>query len=335
MRESQKIIGLFVALTVMALVLAGCGGDKKPQEDKKQQKYPTRPITVLVSFAAGGGTDLGVRLLLPHVEKELGVPMSVQNKTGGGGWAGWNELLSGNADGYTLAVINTPTVTTGYMNPSVARKRTLDDFELIANHVIDYGAIAIRPDEKRFTNMKELMEYAKKNEVTGSSAAVASDDHIAMLKLNKEFGTKFLAVHTKGAAEGKSSVMGGHIDVYFANVGEVTTPHQDKELKVVGIMGPKRSKFLPDVPTLNESGYQNIYSWAARGFAAKKGITPEQRDVLVAAFEKAMTNPAHIKKMEEMGLEISFLKGQDYVKLWKADEEGMKKVLDLLGWDKK
>ena len=129
--------------------------------------------------------------------------------------------------------------------------------------------------------------------------------------------------------------MGGHIDVYAANVGEVTIPHKDKELKVIGILSPERTKFLPDVPTLDESGYKGIYSWSARGLAAKKGISSEQRDKLVAAFEKAMKNPEHIKKMEEMGLEVKFLKGQDYIKLLKADEDGVRSVFDLLGWDKK
>lgn len=335
MGKTKKIRGLIVGMTLLALIVAGCGGGEKQPAAKTQEKYPTGPITVIVSFAPGGGTDLGARMLLPHAEKDLGVPMTVVNKSGGGGWVGWNDLLSAKTDGYTIAYINTPNLMTGYLNPSVKRNKSLNDFEVLANHVVDYGALAIRPNEKRFTNIKEMLEYAKTNEVTCTTTGPASDDHIALLKINKAFGTKLVAVHTKGAAEGKSSVMGGHIDVYAANVGEVTIPHKDKELKVIGILSPERTKFLPDVPTLDESGYKGIYSWSARGLAAKKGISSEQRDKLVAAFEKAMKNPEHIKKMEEMGLEVKFLKGQDYIKLLKADEDGVRSVFDLLGWDKK
>jgi len=333
-KKMGKIRGLVAGMTLLALIIAGCGGGTK-QPAATKDKYPTGPINVIVSFAPGGGTDLGARMLLPYAEKDLGVPMTVINKSGGGGWVGWNDLLSAKADGYTIAYINTPNLMTGYLNPSVKRDKSLDDFELLANHVVDYGALAIRPDEKRFTNIKELLEYAKINEVTCTTTGPASDDHIAILKINKRFGTKLVAVHTKGAAEGKSSVMGGHIDVYAANVGEVTIPHKDKELKVIGIMAPQRTKFLPDVPTLDESGYKDIYSWSARGLAAKKGISPEQRDKLVAAFEKAMKNPEHIKKMEEMGLEVKFLTGPDYLKLLKADEDGVRGVFDLLGWKTK
>jgi tripartite-type tricarboxylate transporter receptor subunit TctC len=144
-----------------------------------KDKYPNRPINIIISFAAGGNSDLGVRAMQPLVEKDLGTPLNVINRPGAGGWIGWAELLKARPDGYTIAQINTPNLITGYLNPQLKRKENLDSFELICNHVTDPGAIAIRNDEKRFTNMKELVEYAKKNSLTSTSTGVIGDDHIA------------------------------------------------------------------------------------------------------------------------------------------------------------
>ncbi len=330
--RNWKTLGL-VALLILALVAAaGCGGGSK--QAAQQEKYPARAISVIVPYAAGGGTDVGARLLLPYVEKDLGVPLTVVNKVGGGGWVGWSELLSGDTSGYTIAYINTPTLQAGYLNPSVKRNKSLDDFEVIANHVLDYGAIAVRADEKRFGTIKDLIEYAKKNELTATSTGVASDDHIAILKLNKAAGTKFVALQTKGYADGKAALLGGHADVVFANVGEVAVAHKEKEIKVLAVMAEKRSKFMPDVPTLDETGYKGIYSWSGRGLAAKKGLPKDKLDKLVAAFEKAITNPEHVKKMEDMGLEVKFMKGDEFRKFLKSDEDAIKSVNDLLDWKK-
>ncbi len=340
-----KLLAASLAVS-MALSLTACGGKTgaasggaqdgsatpAASTETKKSNYPTRPINIIVSYAAGGGSDLGVRAIAPILEKELNVPITVINKPGAGGWLGWLDLFSAKTDGYTIALINTPNLITGYMDPKQNRKENLDNFALIGNQVTDAGAIAIRADEKRFTNMKELIEYAKNNEVTTTSTGIAGDDHIAALKLNNKFGTKFIAVHNKGVAESITSVLGGHVDVLFANVGEVTTLHNNKEVKVLGVMNENRAKSLPDVPTLKESGYEGVVSWSARGFAAAKGIGEEELAVLVAAFEKAINDPEHMKKMEDMGLEVDYQDPKAYYEALKAEEDSIIEIKGLLGW---
>lgn len=338
----SKLLAASLVVT-MAFGLAACGtkagttagkdsGAAASTQSASKEKYPTRAISIIVSYAAGGGSDLGVRAMAPFLEKELGVPVTVINKPGAGGWQGWLDLLNAKPDGYTIALINTPNLMSGYLDPSQKRKENLDSFSLIANQVTDAGAIAIRADEKRFTNMKELMEYAKKNEVTTTSTGIAGDDHVAALKLNKKFGTKFNAIHNKGVAESITAVLGGHVDVLFANVGEVTTLYNNKEIKVLGVMNDKRAKSLPDVPTLKESGFDGVVSWSARGFAAAKGVDEEKMKILRAAFDKVINNPDHIKKMADMGLEVDYKDYNEYYKSLKAEEEGIKGIKDLLGW---
>jgi len=336
----KKGIVLLVICLFTLSILAGCGaGTDTSQKDEpkeapkevKKEKYPKKGITVIVSYSAGGGTDTGARILLPHVEKELGVPMTVVNKPGGGGWVGWNDLLNAEPDGYTIGYINTPNLMTGYLNPAMKRDKTIDDFTVIGNHVLDYGAIAVKADSQ-FKTIDDLIAYAKENEVTTTSTGMGSDDHIAALKVNDAAGTKFVPVHGKGAAHGKAGVLGGHIDVFFANVGEATVPHKNGEMRVLAVMASERSEFLPNIPTLEEKGYGKIYSWSARGLAAPPGFPQDKLDILVAAFEKAMQAEEHIKKMNEMGLAVKWMKGEEYKKFLKADEAGVIKVRDLMGW---
>jgi len=293
-------------------------------------KYPEKTISVIVAYGAGGGTDVGARILIPYVEKELGVSMVIVNKAGGSGWVGWTDLLNAEPDGYTIGFINSPSLIPGYLDPQYKRDVTLDNFSLIANQVLDLGAIAINPSDKRFSNLKELIEFAKKEEVTCAQDGVGSDDWMAMMRFNNEYSTKFVSLATKSTAESVAGVMGGHMDVVFANVGELTVPHQNGSLKAVGVMNAERTQFLSDVPCTEELGFK-IYSSSSRGIAGPKGIDEAKLEVLTKAFEKAINNKEHIEKMKEMGLEVKFMKGEEFKNHLQADEQGVK---DVAWWNK-
>ena len=329
--KTRKYITLAIILLIVAFV-AGCSSDANKGPAK--EKYPTKPVSVIVPNAAGGPTDIGARMLMPFVEKELGGNMPIINKAGGGGWLGWTDLLNAKPDGYNLAAINTPHVMS-YLDPEIKRSTTnLDSFELLCNHVTDYGIVAIRPNDTRFKNIKELIEYARTNELTTTAGAKGSDDHVAMLKWNKAANTKFVPVfNTKGVAEFQAAFLGGHIDVYFGNIGDSLVHFKNGEMKIIAVMAPERSKFLPDIPTTKELGFE-VYSWSSRGFVAPKGMDKELKDKIVAAFEKAINNPEHIKKMAEIGLAVNFKKGDDYKNFLLQEEQGIKGVMDMLGWKK-
>lgn len=312
-----------VGLSIAVLSLAG---------HVSAETYPSKPISAIISFGAGGNTDVGARILFPKVETELDASLTIINKPGGGGWVGWTNLVNAKDDGYTIGYINTPNLITGYLNPLFKRDKSLEDFELIANHVTDYGVISINKDEERFTTIETLVEYAKSNVLTVATTGANGDDHIAMLKMNNKFGTQFVPVHTTGTAQQRAAIQGGHVDVNFSNVGDTNAAHKSGELKILAIMAPKRSKFIDDVPTLAESGFPGVVSWSARGIAAPKGLTPEQLEVLRQAFIKGMNNPEHLKKMDEMGLMVDIRTGDDYKEMLREEEEGVKELSQILGW---
>ncbi|MCX7780105.1 MAG: tripartite tricarboxylate transporter substrate binding protein [Negativicutes bacterium] len=326
----KKMLCVIMVL-ILAVGLVGCGKGAKTQEGAKVD-FPTKPITLIVSFAAGGGTDLGARLLAPYLEKELGVPVVVENKPGGGGWIGYSELLKAKPDGYTIGYVNTPGLITGYLNPSAKRQQNLDSFTYVANHVLDPGVIAVRADEKRFTTIQELIEYAKKQELTTTTNGVGTGPHMAALDINQKMGTKFKPVHFNGTGEYLAAVLGGHIDVFIARVGESLEPVRDGQLKVLAVTTKERVPQYPNVPTMNET-VGEVLNYSSRGIAAPKGIDPKVLEKLQTAFEKAMKNPEHVQKMEKMGLTVHYLKGDDYKNLLKAEEKVIQNLKPLLGWN--
>lgn len=326
----KKIINLSL-VAILMLALTACGQSPSSAQETKKDKFPNKPINLIISYAAGGDTDTGARILMPYVEKELGVPINIINKPGGGGWVGWSELANAKPDGYTIGYLNVPNLMTGYLDPKQKRKENLESFAPIANHITDPGAIAIRKDEKRFTDIKSLMEYAKKNQLTITANGVGSDEHYVSLMMNKNYGTKFTPVFDKGVAESQAAVMGGHVDVLFGNVGGVFSLHKAGEIKVIAVMSEKRSPFLPDVPTLKESGF-DVISGSSRGIAAPKGVDPEKLEVLRAALEKGIKNQEQIEKQGKSGLQVDYKDGQDYVNLLKKYEKDVLNLRDLLGW---
>ncbi|WP_408010212.1 tripartite tricarboxylate transporter substrate binding protein [Pseudalkalibacillus sp. A8] len=342
----MKKIFSFALVFLLAGVLAACSSihesassssegtsdSSSDSTEKNEGKFPNKPINIIVAYDAGGGTDTTARSLQPYLEKELGVPVNIINKPGGSGWVGWTEIANAEPDGYTIGYLNSPNFASGLINPTMERSIDLEDFTILSNHVADPGAIVIRVDEDRFTNFKELVDYAKKHELTTTATGVAGDDHLVTLKLNKKLGTKFRAIQFEGTAESRTAFLGGHVDVLITSVGEGYTMHQNKQLEVVAIAANNKSSFLPEVPTIKEAGFDEIISQSTRGLVAPKGIDSEKVEVLQQAIEKAIKSAEHQKKMKKVGTQVDFANGQDYMKLLQQDIEDVKEIKDLLGW---
>ena len=295
--------------------------------------FPVKPITVIVPYAAGGGTDTGVRLLCAEVEKILKTPIAVINQPGAGGWIGWQALLAAEKDGYTLASFNTPNLMAGYLDPQQARKNSLDDFAPIYQYVSDYGAIGMLPTETRFSNLEELIAYAKENEITCTTTGAISDDQFAILKMNEALGTKFVPVITKGAGDGLPAVLGGHIDLYLANVGEVKPPHDNGELVCIGVLAEERSVFFPDVPTIHEVTGKMVTSFSARGIGAAAGVDPAILKILQDAFSEGAQAESFKENMARQGLALVTYVGDDYMARLKQEEADPIAIAPLLGWE--
>jgi tripartite-type tricarboxylate transporter receptor subunit TctC len=292
-------------------------------------QYPERNITLIVPYGAGGGTDVTARMLARDLEAALGKPVTVENRAGGGGWVGWGALAMAKPDGYTIGYLNVPSMYAGYLDKQYKRTETLASFTPLMNHVLDYNVWAVKADSP-FKSIKDIIEAAKKAPETISVSAfgAGSDDHLALLSIQAENNVKFIIVHHKSTPEAKTGVLGGHLQVLSANVSEVAEDYKAGTIRILGVMAPERSRFMPNAPTFKEQGYNQVWS-VSRGIAAPAGLPADVQAKLTAALEKTLQSKEHQQKAESLSLEPRVIKGADYVKFLKDNEGSTKK---LMGW---
>ena len=142
-----------------------------------------------------------------------------------------------------------------------------------------------------------------------------------------------VGTHFRGTAQGIDAVVKGRIDVLFANVGELCQLHKDQKLKIVAIMSPVRSEIIPDVPTMDELGYPGIYSYSARGIAMKKGVDSSKVKKVADAFAAGINHPEHVKKMQDAGLQVQYMDGEEYKRFLLSEENNIRDIFGLLGWE--
>lgn len=325
----MKKIAIFVLVLMLCLAMA------VPAFADGETTYPDgKTITMICPWSAGGGSDSCVRLLVPYLEKELDTTITVINPTGGSGWVAWEQLLSADADGLTMAQVNWPTLMPGYLDPAFGRDYGLDDFQLLANQVTDNCVIAINKDETRYTTAEEFFEYAKENVVTFGTTGNGTDDHILMCKLNDAMGLNLVQVAAAGAADNSAAIQGGHIDATALNTSEVYNAFNNGDMIALCVFAEEEDPFLPGVPTFDSLGIcdTSIINSSQRGFAIKAGADPAIVEKLEAAFETAINDPEHIEQMAEMGALVDYIPADEYTELIKEEEQTMIGMSDIMGW---
>jgi tripartite-type tricarboxylate transporter receptor subunit TctC len=295
-----------------------------------QAAFPERGLLIIVPYAAGGGSDVSARLLARDLEPIVGKSVTVENRAGGGGWIGWGSLAASKPDGYTIGYVNAPSMFAGYLDKSQggARKESLESFTPLINHVVDPNMWSVRPDSK-FKTVKDVIDEAKRRPgtITLNGGGHGTDDHIAALGIGANNGTNFQMVHFRGTPDGKIQVLGGNIDVYACNVSEAAEDVKAGLIRVLGVMSPERSKFIPNGPTFREQGFNEVWS-VSRGIAAPAGLPKDVETTLIGYLEKTIASTAHKAKAEALSLDPVIIKGADYRKFLKDNEQATKKLMN-------
>jgi len=289
-----------------------------------------KAIQVLVGFAAGGSSDVGARILASGLEKELGTSVLVVNKPGASGQIAYTTLTQAKPDGYTIGNTNFPSSVVTYLDPARKATYTRKSFELLALHVIDPGLIAVKKDSP-FKTLKDVVEAAKANpkKIRISTTGFQSDEAFAILQFQKMTGSQLAMVHfSQGIAPAMTAFLGGKIDVFCGNVGDLLSQFKSGEVRILGIMDDETSPFYPGVKTFEEQGYK-LYSSSSRGFAAPAGTPKEVVDILSGAIKKVVATDDHKKRMADMGLTIRYLDPSQYTKYWTEYEAMLKELLPL------
>lgn len=299
--------------------------------------YPTKPVTMIVAYAAGGSTDILARITAKYLEAELKQPFVVVNKPGAAGSVGFTAIAKATPDGYTIGLINlSGVIVNPIVQPDVVRYR-ITDFAGIANVVTDPGVFCVKADSPMKT-LEDLIAAAKAapGKIAVSHEGVGSGDHLGVMEFCKKAGIEVNPVPFEGDAPAKAALLGGHIDVLAVNVSEIAEMVNTGQLRALAVQNDKRSAELPDVPTFAELGYPTvIQGTASRGFAAPKDIPAEALDVLVTAMKKIVASSEYQEELKKLNMPIDFVPGEEFTKLLLNQHKLWSKLWETDPWLKK
>jgi tripartite-type tricarboxylate transporter receptor subunit TctC len=264
-------------------------------------QYPTKTITAIVPFAAGGPTDVVTRLVTEHMSRTLGQQIVVENIGGAGGTIGMTRAATAAPDGYTIAVGNMGTQSAA---PSLYPNLKYDpatSFTQIS--VVNYTPQTIvAKKDLAPKDLKELLAFLKANseKMNYGHAGVGSISYVSGLVFNSQFGFKPGLVAYKGTGPALNDLVGGQIDYMVDQSMNVIPQITAGTIKGYAVAHPERIAALPDVPTTKELGIDFIFS-AWNAMVAPKGLPKDIQDKLVDALGKAMDDPTVIKRYEALG----------------------------------
>jgi len=292
-----------------------------------QQTFPSRAITIVVPWSAGGGTDVLARALARSGQEHLGVPVVVENRPGGSGAVGLGEVLTAPADGYTLAILP---VELAFLSQTGIYPFSFDNFTKIMNLNTDPAALTIKAG--RFADVDEFITYARANpgalKVGHSGTGLLW--HLAAGTLALEADIDLVYVPFDGAAPAQAALIGGHIDAITVSGAEVSAQVRAGELQVLAIMGEQRLEVFPDVPTMRELGI-NVNINTFRGLGGPRGIPADRVEILHEAFKKMMEEAEFVTTLENMGLGIDYRSTADYEALAIETAEALEPTVRALG----
>src|SRR2546423_3359380 len=237
-----------------------------------QSNYPNKPIRWIIPYASGGGTDVIARPIALKLGEVLGVPIVYENRGGGGGLIAGETVARSAPDGYTLLVGSGNTHTFPTLLYDKITYDPVKDYAPITNFVIAPNVLVAHPSFPPRT-IQELVAYGKANsgKINWASSGNGSGGHLALILFAQEAGIKALHVPFKGAGPAVIALLGGETDLLFANTGVFLGYIKAGKLRPVGVAAMTRLALLPDVPTLNESGFAGFESSTYYGLLAPAG----------------------------------------------------------------
>jgi tripartite-type tricarboxylate transporter receptor subunit TctC len=255
------------------------------------QTWPTKPIRVVVPFPPGGGTDIVARTVTPKMAEILGQPFVIENRAGAGGNIGTDAVAKSPADGYTLLVASASTAINTTLVPNLSWNFSRD-FAPVVLMVVNNHLLAAHPSVPA-NNVRELLALAKAKpgQVTYASYGPGSSAHLTAELFKLMAGVDLLHVPYKGAAPAVNDLLGGQVNIIFADVAAMLSHLKSGKLKALGIGSAKRFEGLPDVPTIAESGVPGFEAGGFLGLAAPAGTPPAVIQALNAAAQKSLAQP--------------------------------------------
>ena len=306
------------AVLAAALVLTGTAA--------RAENYPSKPITLVIPFAAGGSNDIIGRAIGRKLTEVWGQPVVVENRSGAGGLIGSADVAAAAADGYTLLLISS----TFTINPAIRKKMPFDtatDFTPIA-FIARSPLLLVASNNLAVKSAKELIALAKSRpgQITYASAGPGSINQISAELIALSAGVKLMHVPYRGGAPALNDLIGGHVDVYVSSLPQVLQLAQTGKANALAVTSGKRTPLLPEVPTLDEAGLTgfDLSSWW--GIVGPAGMPADVVNALNAEIGKLLASPELSKLLANEGAEATTMTAQQFGELMRNETERWIKV---------
>ncbi|MEO7728780.1 MAG: tripartite tricarboxylate transporter substrate binding protein [Burkholderiales bacterium] len=287
-------IGEILAALAAAVALPSMAADA--------QKFPARPVRIVVGFQAGGGTDIAARVIAQKLTDALGVSFIVDNRPGAAGNIGADIVAKSSADGYTILMANSTIAI-----PSLSARLPFDvrkDFAPLSNIALGPSVLLVNPSLP-VTDVKGLVALAKAKPRTliYGSGGVGNVTHLAMELFSSMAGIEMTHVPYKGAAPSVIGLVSGEVQLLFASIPGVLAQINAGKVRALGVSISQRSAVLPNVPTIAEAGLPGYYAASWYGLLLPAGTPKKDVDILAAEIGKIMRVPEVREKMLAQGFE--------------------------------
>ncbi|GFG52670.1 ABC transporter substrate-binding protein [Mycolicibacterium agri] len=318
-------------LVTSALVLSACsaGGNSGSSGDSGGGDWkPTRQITMISAFGAGGGTDQFARAMLTGLEScGEGIKGNVEYHEGGSGVIGYSYFQQQHGDHVLMATTTELTTLPMFVDTSF----TWESFTPIAHLADDQVSIAV-PAASPFKSLQDLVEAAKTRKVTIGVVGLSGPDNIARVLLEKQGGVKFEPVIFDGGGETTAALLGGDIDAAIGGAGDIVGQVESGDIRGLAIFGPERYSdgAMAEVPTAQEQGYDIAFTqW--RGLLGTPDMSDEARDWYADCFKKWQDTPSYQQYLESALTTPAYSGPEDFTNMLKEQDKEVHEVLEASG----
>jgi len=295
-----------------------------------EDKFPNKPITILVGRSAGGSTDMVARTLEPFLNKELKVPIVVQNQPGAGGDIANTNLWRSAPDGYTLIMSALPSDT---IRQIITGQKNFDILKMTFIYGIaggDFNVIIV-PYDSPIKNFNDLKRVASEKTLTAGGTTPGSNSWYAYTLLSEHTGLKFKYVPYNSGTEAAMATLGGHVDLGVTSVISAAKPVQNKQLRIIAGFAPKHDPEYPDVKMMVELGYKDLYFATRQGLLGPPGMKKEIVNILAKAVARAVKDPKFIDLAKKQGFTVDPVDSEEFRKETIEGAETARAILQKIG----
>lgn len=313
---TRKARGI-AAASAAALALSACGGSG-------DAAYPQAPIDLIIPWGAGGSSDLAARMFATHLEDHLGAQVNPVNQPGANGATGWANLAAAEPDGETFGLITYDILTNQVMNPDGT---TLEDIDFLMQFEEQPFGLYVN-SAGRF---KDIEQIVAASDATFGTTGLGGNGHQAPGLLAKATGVTFTYVPFDGSNEQITALLGNHVDAIVAAPTATAQYVESGDFVQLATFTAERTEIAPDVPTLEELGYDVPPYSSFRGFGAPQGLPDDVRATLIDALQATFEDPEFVADAEEMNMHLVYLDSAAFTEYLNGMLPLVSEVLNDLG----